>query len=265
MTDYDLLFGLFSSLKKEFFSYNDLYYLTRPFNVTENSLRSTLARMMVKGVLNRKKSGRKSYYSVSEKGQTISENVARSFATTDWRDWDGQWWGVVFSVPNAKSSHRYRIQKKLIAFRFASLQPRFWIRPKNPLEFMDQRLASLFQQGKCRLLTMQFFHGLEHAEINRLWKLSAVNRSFAAGLLLLKKNMKKLTKMSPRQAFKKKYTVGARIVPILFKDPLLPEDYLPTDWKGKELKAAFREWDKQVTRLSRPFWEKIMNREEGST
>lgn len=59
------------------------------------------------------------------------------------------------------------------------------------------------------------------------------------------------------QALVEKMVVGDEIVNILFKDPLLPEVFLPEEWKGKELRQGFIEWDNEVTNISRPYFWRI--------
>ncbi len=258
MTDSDLIFGFFAALPVPVFSYVDLFYLSRPFDVSENSLRSTLARMITRGLLDREKAGRNSLYSLSGKGKMIRENVALAFETTGTREWAQTWWGIAFPVPDENSSQRYRLRKKLSAFRFAPWQPRLWIRPKIPAECIEQRLAPLFQQGRCRLLEMRFVHGLGPDAVRRLWDLPRVDRQFAKGLKMVEKNLAKVDKLSPPRAFKRKFVVGTRIVNILFKDPLLPPEFWPPLWKGEKLKTMFREWDERVSAVSRPFWHKII-------
>ena len=56
--------------------------------------------------------------------------------------------------------------------------------------------------------------------------------------------MKKNINFSPKYALQEKMYTGGIIVDLLFKDPLLPDIFLPKDWKGDELKKKFKIWDK---------------------
>ena len=69
----------------------------------------------------------------------------------------------------------------------------------------------------------------------------------------------KMKAYSPKEAFIDHMEAGNELVSILSKDPLLPEVYLPEKWNGNELKKAFGWWNKAISDISRPYWEKIFN------
>lgn len=62
---------------------------------------------------------------------------------------------------------------------------------------------------------------------------------------------------NPKESLIGKMEIGNLVVPILFKDPLLPDRFLPKDWHGDKLRQQFREWDRMATEKSKPYWEKI--------
>jgi DNA-binding transcriptional regulator PaaX len=51
--------------------------------------------------------------------------------------------------------------------------------------------------------------------------------------------------------------VGNKVVKQLFKDPLLPDKFLPINWYGEKLRVKFKKWDNETTENSKPYWKKI--------
>ena len=90
------------------------------------------------------------------------------------------------------------------------------------------------------------------------WLVEKINQDFQKGLEKIGNSTRKFNSLSPEQAFVEKMVVGGEIVSILFKDPLLPDIFLPKNWKGQELKEQFDRWIKALWKLSRPYWRKIL-------
>jgi phenylacetic acid degradation operon negative regulatory protein len=257
MKDSELIFGLMVSLGKERYSIAELLYLIRPFGITETSLRTNLSRMVHKQQLESGRKGPNVTYSFSSRGKEISANVARSFRPHDWNGWDESWWGVLFSVPELEKEIRYRIRKKLTFYRFAPLFAGTWIRPLHTDEAMEIYLQSILESPRCRMIRFVSMDGITKADAARLWKLDLVNRAFRKGLDTVNRNLMSLGVLSPEEAFVRGMQISSEIVDILFKDPLLPDRFLPKTWKGEALRKAFNEWHRAASEQARPVWEKI--------
>ena len=63
--------------------------------------------------------------------------------------------------------------------------------------------------------------------------------------------------LNPQQAFREKILEGNSIVNALFKDPMLPDEFLPVNWKANELRQDFSHYMKTLNSQSKPFVEKI--------
>ena len=262
MKDSDLIFGLMASLDKNVYTYGDLRYLTEPFGVSETSLRSNLSRMASAGLIQSDRQGRNAYYRFARKGQRISANVSSGFRALQWDGWTGEYWGVIFSVPDAKSENRHSIRKKLTKYRFACLNPGFWIRPLHPEEAIPEILNNILTSGFCRLIRFANHSEFTVEEINAMWNLQEINKHFQDGLRLLAESFDSLSIASPQQAFVLKMTVGNDLVQLIFDDPMLPPDFLPSDWQGDSIREQFQRFDNLATARSKPFWENILIQED---
>jgi phenylacetic acid degradation operon negative regulatory protein len=254
----ELIFGIMAAFGKEEYSITDFLYLLKPFDVTESSLRTNLSRMSKRDLIKVRRDGKKAYYCFAGKGEKIKTNIAKSFSQeSDWSKWDNSWWGIAFSVPEIEKPARHRIRKKILAYRFVSLYPGFWIRPFNESEEIENRLSSLISNGYCKLIRFNFFMEITKQEVSGLWSLDKVNLEFKRGLKLLESRYDDIDTYSPAEALKQRMLTGNMIIEILFKDPLLPALFLPQDWKAGELKSKFFKWDRKITDVSRPYWKKI--------
>lgn len=257
MKESDLIFGLMAALNKEEFSVADFLHLLAPFQISESCLRTNLSRMGKERVIESRREGRKSFYRFADRGARTRSNVAFSFRTLDWSGWDRSWWGILFSVPDIKKAERHRIRKKLLAYRFVSWYPGFWIRPFHAAERIEQVMQSLFQSPHCQAIRFHPVREFTQAEVATLWRLEQVEAECRRGLTLLTQKRVELVSWSPEQALVEKMEVGGAVIPILFQDPLLPEEYLPADWNMEALRKSFFQWDRDVTDASKPYWEEI--------
>ncbi len=257
MKESDLIFGLLISFNKKEYQFSDIAWLTAPFKISDSSLRTNLSRMTSKGILQVRKEGRKAVYSFTTASGKISSNVSLSFKSPDWSDWNNNWWGISFSLPEIKKSERYKIKKKLSVHRFAALHPGLWIRPVNLKEKIEEKLKNIFENKNCKVISFSFYSKAELDKIPYLWRINKINNKFKESLKYIDDWSKKTDLSNPKEALIGKMTVGNNIVKQLFSDPLLPDQFLPKDWCGKKLRKAFFEWDKLTTEKSKPYWKKI--------
>ncbi|MEN6411301.1 MAG: PaaX family transcriptional regulator C-terminal domain-containing protein [Veillonellales bacterium] len=243
------------------YSFDDLKYLTSPFEVTETSLRTSLSRMIRESIVQSMKEGKTAFYCLSQKGKTISSNVSLSFKELDWDQWDREWWGFLFSVPDLQNQHRHKIRKKIVAYRFANYYPGFWIRPLNSDEKIGEHLQPLINTGNCALIKFRFEKEITKEEVAKLWKLNNINEALGTTIRDVEEHLSVAEKYKPEQGLLYKFLVGNDIVNALFNDPLLPDEFLPDNWKGKQLRRLFITFDKTMTRIAKPYIDKHFQNE----
>ena len=252
MKDTELTYGLNAPLGKDEYSVNYLKYLLSPFNVTDSSLRTVLSRMQKSGVIESIKYG---IYFFNKKGKKISQNVAFSFRSPNWDNWNNTWWGFIYSLPSTEKALRHKVRTKLLSYRFSSLYPGCWIRPLNEEEKIEEKLFLLSNSDYGDLIKMNFQMNPDKIRIQSLWNIKSINMEFTDGIKLIEKSESKLNHISSNEAFVLKMCVGNVIVKLLFKDPLLPDYYLPDNWMGMELRKYFFFWEKRVSKAAGVFIE----------
>lgn len=257
MKESDLLFGLMKSFSKDEYSYTDIEWLTKPFGVSETSLRSNLSRMAANNILQVRKEGRRAYYSFTTRSNKLGSNVALAFHTPDWSAWKGDWWGVSLSIPDDHKKGRYSFSKKFSYYRFAAMHPGFWIRPYHKVEQIEYRLKDILEHKFSKVLRFNFYLESELEKIPVLWKVDEINDRFLSCINYIEQCYDEYNLENPEEALIGKMTIGDIVVKQLASDPLLPEKFLPSNWSGNRLRQIFKEWIQITTKKSRPYWEKI--------
>jgi phenylacetic acid degradation operon negative regulatory protein len=257
MKESELIFGLMAAFAKDEYTIGDLIHLASPFEVNDSSLRTILSRMAAKDIVKSRHEGKKVYYSFTDKGLRVKFNISSSFQTLDWDNWDQRWWGVLFTVPDIEKYTRHYIRKKLSAYRFASLYPGFWVRPLHPKEKIEYYLANIFSNSHCRVIEFNFLEQASPIDVAELWNLNQINLAFESCLQAINESFAAQPNLTPQQALIERMTVGEKIVKSLELDPLLPKQFLPSNWLGIELKRQFATWDRALTKLSLPYVNRI--------
>ncbi|MET8943995.1 PaaX family transcriptional regulator C-terminal domain-containing protein [Streptomyces sp. NPDC004542] len=99
--------------------------------ITEEAVRSTLTRMVKRGLLERHRRGRKTYFGLTPRAvDVLQEGHDRIWHTGAVnRTWDGTWTLVGFSLPEAWRSERHDLRSRLVWNGFGPLQNGLWVAP----------------------------------------------------------------------------------------------------------------------------------------
>lgn len=256
MKESHLIFGLMATFNKPYYTFGDIYHLTRPFDVSESSIRTILSRMVYRNEISTFRENKQVHYRFAEKGIKMNAIASLAFHPPTWENWDHRWWGVTFTIPDIKNEQRYRIRKKLQAYHFANLYPGFWIRPYHIEEKIDEKLKSWANRKDIKIIDFRFQDPLARDEIRKLWNIDKLNQQYETGLTIIGEARTNPC-LSPERALVLKMEVGNEVVNLLFSDPLLPDEYLPANWKGNHLRKSFLKWDKEITKQSKPYWFEI--------
>lgn len=121
--------------------------------VGEHAVRSTLSRMVARGLLTRHRSGRRMHFGLTPRTEEIlrdgEDRVWRQGVVND--DWDGTWTVLAFSMPESWQRVRHDLRARLIWAGFGSLGNGTWIAPSR----VDVRpiVAGLGLNGHLKVFT----------------------------------------------------------------------------------------------------------------
>jgi phenylacetic acid degradation operon negative regulatory protein len=99
--------------------------------VSEHATRSTLARMVNRGLLQRRRDGRRMYFGLTPRAvEILRDGQRRIWQTGAVNDnWDGTWTLLCFSLPEAWQRERHGLRSQLAWAGFGPLQGGLWIAP----------------------------------------------------------------------------------------------------------------------------------------
>ncbi|MFC5722330.1 PaaX family transcriptional regulator C-terminal domain-containing protein [Streptomyces gamaensis] len=203
--------------------------------VTEEAVRSTLTRMVARGLLRRQRRGRRMYFALTPRAVAVlrdgRERVWRTGAVN--RDWDGQWTLVGFSLPESWRRERHDLRTRLTWGGFGPLQNGLWVAPGvvdvaellGDLAFQDRlrvfRGTVLAPTEVTRVLESAFdiaaIAARYHAFLDRWSRPGALGSDALGGQLLLHTDWLECVR----------------------DDPRLPAEHLPADWPAIRAEKLF--------------------------
>lgn len=221
--------------------------------VSEEAVRSTLTRMVGRGLLERHRQGRRMYFGLTARAAAVLQDGHDRIWSTGAvnRDWDGQWTLVGFSLPEAWRRERHDLRSRLTWGGFGPLQNGLWVAPGSvdvtalvdglgldahlrvfrgtvlkPTE-VGQVLESAFDIAP---IAAQY-----HAFLDR-WTDAAIKADAGAGLA------------DPLAA---QLLLHTDWLDLVRHDPHLPAEHLPADWPAIRAEQLFRELAEHLTAPAR--------------
>lgn len=246
------LFGDYIAMRQSQVPTSGLLKILKLLNVSERAARSTLSRMKSKGWLQSTRKGRRSYYSLTPKGDALlTEGTERLFGPGP-QGWDHTWHIINYSLPGDQRALRHQLRTRLSWLGYGMLEPGIMIAPYS--RKMEVRL--LIEELKVG----QYVHFFTGAEINltdneaivaKCWDLDRLNSSYREFLNRHQPEYDRLHsiylqnhELYEEESFIHRFWVIYEFSAFPRRDPNLPEELLPPRWYGRDaakLLVQFRE------------------------
>lgn len=206
--------------------------------VGEQAVRSTLTRMVNRGLLQRRRDGRKMFFGLTPQATRVLEDgrtrIWKQGAVND--DWDGSWTLLGFSLPDSWKRRRHDLRSRLAWSGFGALYSGLWIAPGKvdvaavvvELELADH---------------VKIFHALADDStdiaqmIHGTWDLESI----AARYVTFDKRWTAHLDAGPGDD-----PIGTRLRLVsewlwtIRTDPRLPARHLPSEWPARAAQETFR-------------------------
>jgi len=207
-----------------------LVHLAGLFGINGNRARVALSRMAANGEVTTDGSGR--YRLTGHLLERQSRQTgSRRGETLPWR---GGWTMVVVTTTGRSAEDRSDLRRRLRLARLSELREGVWLRPDNlahrldPTDLPDVELFSARPDGDPGELAAALWDVDGWAtEARRL--LGRLDEFEPAGP----------TDLAPG------FVLSAAVLRHLQADPLLPDQLLPGDWPGPELRRTYDQWDRR--------------------
>ncbi|CAM5404158.1 PaaX family transcriptional regulator OS=Streptomyces aurantiogriseus OX=66870 GN=paaX PE=4 SV=1 [Streptomyces aurantiogriseus] len=205
--------------------------------VGEQAVRSTLTRMVNRGLLQRRRQGRRMYFGLTPHATQILDNgrkrVWHTSAVND--DWDGTWTLLGFSLPEAWQRQRHDLRSRLTWAGFGPLYSGLWIAPGDV--DISEIVAELGIAAHVKI-----FHA--HADaatdidvmIRDTWDLETIAARYAAF------EKRWITHLGDRSGdpLATRLRLVAEWLGTIRTDPRLPARHLPPNWPARPAEETFR-------------------------
>jgi len=212
--------------------------------VGQHAARSTLARMVNRGMLTRQRHGRAMYFGLTAQAEAIlrdgEDRIWRSGAVN--QDWDGWWTLLGFSLPESWQRQRHELRSQLTWAGFGPLFNGLWVAPGR-VE-VTRLVASLGLESRVKAFYAQAIPGTDIARmVHENWDLDAVASRYHGFL-----SRWQGPDMPPgrRDPLAVQLLLSSHWLQVIRADPRLPAEHLPADWPAAKAESLFVELDKTV-------------------
>lgn len=243
-----------------------LVRLAGDFGISSMALRSAVSRMTREGWLVARRDRGRPLYKLSNRGtRLIEEGIQRIYRSAR-EPWDGRWLVVCYSVPEKKRNQRDRIRTTLSFLGFGSIANGVYVIARD---LRGEVLRVIKEQGVESEVTVHFgelaWPEPESVLVQRAWRLSELSARYlefterCRTTLLDVRNRLKHQHLTDRDAFRHRFQLTHEYRHLLFGDPDLPPELLPSDWTGHAARNIFLEYNRLLEPAAKRYFEALTN------
>ena len=222
-----------------------LIRLLEGIGISQRLVRTSVFRLTREGWLQADKVGRRSYYSLTGHGRRRFEQAFKRVYAPSQPDWTGAWTLLVLNQLSAEKRKQVRDEVEWLGF--GAFAPTILAHPivdKSELVALLQDLNVLddviildtvseenFASRPLRLLVREAWN---------LEQLSSSYQEFLTQFRPLWNEMRLQDRLDPADCFLARILLIHEYRRVLLRDPLLPEELLPSDWEGRAARQLCR-------------------------
>lgn len=238
------LLGEYTFLEPKHFPSAAIVRLLAEFGITSVAARNALSRVAKRGLLDKQRVGRQTYYRITDRAAASHHRRMRYFVTfgAEPPRWDGYWTVVAFSVSEQERPLRHTLRVQLRRLGLAPLYDGLWVSPHGRAEEVTEVAEEL---GLPMAVMTATFHGLralgrDPAAAFGLDGLRRGYEEFIGGYEpLLERVRAGRVGVAEALVARTELMDHWRVFPDT--DPDLPPEFLPPDWPLPRAHAIFLE------------------------
>lgn len=214
----------------------DLVQVLECAGVSTHAARSTLARMVRRGLLERHRLGRRVYLGLTEYGERVLREGTRRMDALGAvnRTWDGHWTLLGFSLPESRRPERHLLRSRLSWAGFGLLQNGLWI-SASPVSVNDL-LDGLDVVEHVKAFRASALSPTDiDAIIDDAWDLPRVAANYHRFLRRWEET--EVRPASPGE-LARQLLMQTEWLLLIRNDPYLPVQHLPSDWPAVRAENA---------------------------
>jgi len=237
------------------------------FELSEQSVRSAVSRMCQAGLLKVRHSGGRSYYSLTDEGQSIlTKGTQRIFVRKN-NQWDGTWNIVIYSVPESRRESRDRLRLELSWLGYGSLSQATWISPYDLTKEVEELADRLRIRQYIQTFQAKHQDSTDPKKIvSQCWDLGTINKRYIDFIAKYRPKMeyhlKRLNSgenIEPSVCFVERFNLIHEYRKFPYLDPDLPQELLPENWLRPQAAALFDEYHNSLTQKANEYFDIVSN------
>ncbi|MEV7886001.1 PaaX family transcriptional regulator [Streptomyces sp. NPDC002817] len=226
--------------------------------IGEQATRSTLTRMVNRGLLRRQREGRRMYFGLTEHSEAVLRDGERRIWQTGAvnRQWDGTWTLLGFSLPESWQRQRHDLRSKLTWSGFGPLFSGLWIAPGEV--DVAELVADLGLSAHVKVFRAHADTGMDiGAMIEETWELAELAERY--GQFVRRWQPWETRAPEADEALAQRLLLQAEWLRVIRRDPRLPVKHLPDDWPAEQAEKTFRAVHERLTPLARDASERLLD------
>ena len=232
---------------------------------SSQAVRSALSRMSQRGWLQSRRIGRRSYYSLTPKGEKLLTEGAQRIFLGRQGPWDGRWRILTYRIPDNYSDLRTRLRRELGWIGFGRLDASFYIAPYDYSDELDELFERLEVEEYVDLFVAEYRGPETDCDlVDRAWNLDELNEKYAAFIAkyrpLFESDRGAIDNgdgPAPEDYFVRRFMLIHEYREFPFIDPDLPEELLPDDWRGTEARQLFNAYHELLTEPALKYFDNV--------
>lgn len=241
---------------------------------TQQTIRNTLSKLKKERLI---ESPARSVYAITSAG---SSSISSLYTRPNFYNkvWDEKWYMVMMEIPESQRKKRDLFRRKLTTLGFGALYKSIYIYPWDLIHEVIDLIDSLEIEEYITISVIEKFllnpirnSGARGAnEAARIWDLEQSNGTYRQKYHWFKSEFEPQLKVflsqkqtDPLQVFIRYLEISETIHEVLSLDPMLPPQFLPSDWLGTKVLASFKEAQSTLAGLipAQSFYDQFMVRE----
>ncbi|MEB8337449.1 PaaX family transcriptional regulator [Streptomyces endophyticus] len=208
--------------------------------VGEQAVRSTLSRMVNRGLLHRRREGRRMHFGLTEQAKHVLDDgrvrIWKQGAVND--EWDGTWTLLAFSLPDSWKRRRHELRSRLVWSGFGTLYSGLWIAPGHV--DVSEVVGEL---GLAEYVKV--FHGAAgvatdiEGMIRDTWDLESIAARYRAFDERWSEGPRERPGVGADDPLGARLRLVSEWLDTIRADPRLPAGHLPHDWPARPAQETF--------------------------
>lgn len=247
------VYGEFFRTRDEWFTSAEMMALMEPLGFGQEAVRAALFRWRRARMLETQSEGRKKLFRLApEHVGLLDEGLRRVFGEVP-DGWDGQWYLMMYTLPESQRALRDRLRRQLNWLGWGSLGGGLWISPQ-PLSLALQRSLTPDLPETIYHLKGRVVGDTDNRTLSRrAWDIPAIERQYHHFLSHVLPQILSIAPVNDSSCYAARIRLVYEYRKFLHIDPGLPQILLPQPWIGNTARLRFRTWLSQFSAGSERF------------